>query len=1529
VRQSGEPQRHEAAILERLAGLPGVPRLIHPSDGGPPAVDDDGATPFAALPEPGVLAELAGVLAAVHDRGVIHKNLHPAVLGLAAGRPHLSGFEMATTFAEERPAFTHQSRIAGRLAYLAPEQTGRTGLPVDHRADLYALGASLYDLATGRPPFGDGTGDALQLVHDHLARRPVPPQERNPALRPDLAAIILRLLEKEPDRRYQSAQGLAHDLAQVAAGAPVRLGERDFAARLSPPSRLIGRDAEAGVLRRAFEDAIAGSARGLFVGGGPGVGKSALITELLPMVTAAGGWYVAGKFDQYRRDQASDATWQALRALGRLLLAEPDRRLDDLRPRLATRLGANATVVAAALPEFALLLGHRAAAVDLDDHEYATRLRQGFLDVLREVASAQRPVVLALDDLQWAGPFPVALVDAVLDDRDLAGVLVVGSYRDGGGRERWQPELHLTNLPPADVATLLAGMLRLDPEPAAALAGPVRARTGGNPFDTVELVNALRRDGVLHLGPAGWQWDDAAVRGHLGTGDVVALVTARIGALPEAARDRLAVMACLGGEVDPEVLGDPGPLGPAMEDGLVVRDAERGALRFRHDRVQQAAYAMVTAGERRRLHLRLARQLAAGERYAGLAAEQYLPVTGELTEPAERRLAAGLFRQAAAAVRGTDGAAAERFLEAALGLDCPDLTIGLLTDLHAARHGLGDREGADGLYADLAARCTDPLDLVDATAVQILSLTGRRLMREAIEVGEGLLARLGVTRPANLGATLAERLGALSAWAAATSGHPDRRPEDDDPYRAGVAKLLERLLSPAYFVDPALFAWIAVESHRRWVEHGPNLLLISGLGRAATVMIAVTQDYRGAYALGRHVLAIAEKRGYLFAAIRIRFVFAGFVQPWFEPCEDNLALLARCREEMIQSGDYQYASYVYQLALGYQMDVARTLDAVRSEVEVGAAFAERTGNTLATVTYGAFGRLIGGLQDGPGAGSAGPAAAPVALDELHGNAVDAMLAMIYNDDAGMDRASAVALGALESGPGTWVTLYVHLTRCLALARAGRAGTDEYARPAGWLTGRAQDSPGNFGHLADLLRAEEAWAAGEPLAALQSFDAALAAMEGRDRVWQTALIRERAGRIHLELGLVHSGQSLLARAHEEYAGWGAAGKAASMAREHQFLRDRVAGPAGPGADLADTIDLMAVLEASRVLSSETSVARLRERVVEVAGAMTGATGVQLVLAGADGWAVSTPAGDVPIEDPGTGPVRGGEQNPNPSATLLPVSAFRFAERTGEPLLVADAVRDGRFTTDPYLAGADVCALLIMPVLVQGAPRAMLVLENKLSRGAFRADRLDALRLIAGQLAVSLDNALLYAAMERKVAERTAELASANARLDRLSRTDALTGCANRREFDERLAHEWKRAARTGAELTVVMLDVDEFKLYNDRYGHPGGDACLRTVVAAVQRAMRDTDLVARYGGEEFAVILPGPQPETGTVVAERIRAAVEDLALPHAATGRGILTVSLGVASVAPATGGEPGKLVEAADAALYEAKRAGRNCVRS
>ena len=1442
--------RHEVAIMQRLGGVPGIPRLSSVTDDGTAlATEDAGGVPLAEVVRAGGLdpawvtrfaCRLAGLVAGVHRAGVVHKDINPANVLLApdGAAPQLIDFDLATTFAEERPSFTHHSEIVGTLAYLAPEQTGRTGRPVDNRADLYAIGATLYELLTGRPPFGAGNPDPLRLIHAHLAQVPESPSAVNAAIPRTLSAIVLRLLEKEPDRRYQSAEGLARDLARLRglldAGDPdpqFVLGGQDFPLRLAAPSRLVGREEELAALTAAYRGIREGGSRGLLVCGAPGVGKTVLLDELRGLATEHGGWFVTGKFDQYRQDLATDAVAQALRGLGRLLLAEPDEALTEHRTRLLAALGSNAGMLAT-LPEFAALLRVTPVAPEGDPAQIATRMYRIFLDLLRTIATPDRPVVIVLDDLQWATAFPIGLIDAVLTEEDLSGVLLVGAFRDAevspahplsAMLARWTrlavvpPQLTLRNLPSSRLAALLGEMLRLPASEAGELAESIGARTGGNPYDTVELVNALRRDGALVLTDHGWSWDTTAIRRHIGTADVVELLVARIDRLPKPSRHLLRILACLGGEIELPRLAMAADtseeeardhLTAALEDGLLVpvsldESQTYGAVRFRHDRVQQAAYASLRDDDRQKLELALARRLSGRPECVGLAAEQYLRVIDHVDDPSEVRRAAALLLAAAAESRIVNALTAETLLAAAaVALDRVDATadeplwMDVRRERHAVLYALGRLAEADELYDVIAAHCEDPVALVDAATFQISSLTHRDRHREALALGMGLLKRLHIDVPApdELGPVIGQGLVALREWAEGNDVAEDiARPTIDDPRLIAVARVINRLMPAAYFSDHTAMAWLTLEARRIWAEHGPCEHLLGPIAHAGALTIAVQNDYRTGYIAVRQVVAVGEARGFEPATSQALFLLSVCSTPWFESIETVAEQARRAREGLLRGGDLQHAAYTYSSQIPPTLDFAQTIEASLGDIENGMAFAARVGHDSVGYLNAAFRQLVRTLRGQtvqPGSFQDESFDEAEYLERVSHNppasvgfhSLRALAAAILSDQATLTRHAHAAAQLEAATPGLYSNATSRFLSGLAAAQQLRAAKSpgeshdaahEAAHEAAltrfgecrdWLAARAADVPVNYGHLVDLLDAERAWALGEAWQAAIAFDAAIHQVASRSRPWQQALITERAARFHLEHGLEHAGHRLLAEARGRYARWGAVAKVRQLDQEFPELRDaaqrgdastgRQSASRSIGADAAhsvvmsaESIDLVGVLRASQALSQETNLDRLRGRVVDVLTMMTGATGVHLVLWNDESADWFLPAGEGATEQVITVAEAGRRGK-------LAISAFRYAERTREPLRVADATRDDRFSRDPYLADVACCSLLVVPILSHGEPRAMLVLENRLSRGAFSSDRLDAVMLIAGQLAVCLDNAL--AERFRSLVQRSSEL-----------------------------------------------------------------------------------------------------------------------------------------------------------------------------
>ncbi|GAB2600106.1 serine/threonine protein kinase [Paractinoplanes abujensis] len=1579
-------RRREHALLMRLAGLPGIGGLApwtHPDAellvdvGGRTLAYAAAAHEIALTEVPRLAHRLARIIAGMHSRGVVHKDINPANILLDdTGRPVLVDFDVASLFSEDQTGFGDLREIDGTLAYLPPEQTGRTGLPVDHRADLYSLGATLYELVAGHPPFPHD--DDLQLVRDLLLRVPVPLTQVRPETPPMLSAIVARLLEKEPDRRYQSAEGLAHDLARMREWPETTfpLGERDFPLRLTAPSLLVGRDTEVVALRAAWEEAVLGGKRGLFVAGPPGSGKSALINALRRPVATRGGWFVTGRADPVRQGAAAGPVLRALRRLGRLLLAEPRDALDSLRTSLLAALGPNTALIAVALPEFGTLLGGSAAPepAGAEDTEVGVRLRQAVVALLSTVVSRRRPLLMAVEDLQWADPTSFDLLDGMLTEPGLEGVLVVATYRpdeaDAAAVTRWGddvPLLRLDNLPLAAAGEMLHEMLRLPADDADRLAGLLHPWTGGNPSDTLELVNALRRGGSLVLGEDGWRWDDELIRRQASRSDVTGLLRDRVDNLPPETRRVLRVLALL---PDNELLNTVFALAaglppaalmalmyPALEDDLVVIATSPGNAAapahsvFRHQRVRQAVLAGMSDDERRRMRLDMARRLAAEPGTEVLAAEQYLEAAGLVTDPVEGRVMAALFRVAAeSGAAAANHEAAERFAATAIetyaGLGVADDDPALLDAYarrHRALHLLGRLDEGDAVYARIARAQTDPVRLTAVTVVQLSSLAQRSRQQEALDLGKELLTRLGDELPGPEFGRLVPGLSReLLAWSERLDLSADlSRPEDGDPLVLARTRVYGKLMPMCFLLgDRLMGAWVLIQSWRMWVRYGPSAQLGATMTSIGMMLLQNTGDYRAGTRIGRHILRVGESRDYEPFTSLSRYRFAMQLQVWTEPIEDTLAELRRSYDGLVRGGDLEMASGAWNAILLAQLETAATLDEYQADVEAALAFDVRTGNEFFGAVVIAHRQLARALQGRTVSGSLDDAGftetthlagkPPQALTTSVYHLCRALAAAVFGDEEALRRHAAPARRAIGVLPGYLVT-QAHVLSSLANAtrlhalppaeRVGDAGTAEVVDSLTWMRERAEDCPANFGHLALWLTAEEAWLRGDLSAAYVSFDHAVQAAQTRQRPWHAALILERAARLHFSVGLEAGGRLHLAEALRVYEEWGATGKVAQLLGTHPALRPAGRAPRGrsraTGGLRSDALDTMAILRSSQALSRATNLGELRAAIVEQLTALTGASEVVLVVRREDGeWFL--PGG---LEGAIELDVEGAEVY-----GLLPVSAVQYAVRTREMLLVEDATRDDRFARDPFLSGAGRCSLLVVPVRHGDTVQAVLVLANKQISGLFTTDRLDAVKLITGQLVVSLNNAMFYASMEARVAERTHELAEANAKLEELSQTDALTGLANRRRFEQALSAHHDRLRHSGLPYSVLMVDVDFFKKYNDRFGHQAGDECLRKVGTALTGTIRGgTDLACRYGGEEFVILLGDADPDIASTLAERVRAGIRGLRIPHPDGPGGYVTVSIGVAV---AHGPDDDTVLGRADAALYDAKAAGRDIVR-
>jgi PAS domain S-box-containing protein len=981
--------RHEYEMARSL-DLPGVIRAydLLPSGAGLALVLEDfgGQSLATMLEQPLAVARvlqiaitLAESLAEIHHRQIIHKDLKPAniIIDPDTDIVKITDFGIASRLARESSGVLTMGTLEGTLAYIAPEQTGRMNRAIDYRADFYALGVTLYELLTGQRPFK--SEDVLELIHAHLARTPVPPHQLNPAIPPQLSAIVLKLMAKTAEERYQSAYGLVVDLhecqRQYAETGTIELfplGRHDRPERFQPPQRLYGREREQYVLLSAFERASGGSAELVLLAGGAGVGKSALVQELYKPITARRGYFAAGKFDQLRRNVPYSAFIQALSMLLRQLLAEDDQRLAQWRERLQQALGSNGQLIADLLPDLTLIIGPQPPAMPLSPLEAQNRFNLTFRSFIKVFTQPDHPLVLALDDLQWADDASLQLLQTLLSG-GASSLLVVGAYRDNEVTAQHPlndvlaaieaagvapTRLTLQPLDQAQLQELTADALRRKLIETAELAALLLDRTGGNPFFVNELLIALANDGLLRPQGEHWVWDIAQIERRAATDNVLALMTERIGRLPTRTQRLLSLGAALGGQFELQALAElqiqgwqieqsevVEALWPAIEQGLLIGSEEeialasrdllaaelangtRIVLRFLHDRVQQAAYELLHESERPTVHLGIGRSLlhTAREHTPDLPipfgsidqlnqGRQLINDATEQRQLIELNLDAGRRAHAALAYQAARGylTIAHELLPADSWQHDYDLTYTINISLAETEYLCRNFEQAEQRFASTLAAARSPLEQAQIYSMRVVLTSNVGNFAGAIPIAMEGLRLLGVELPAEVTqADVGAEIGAEYAGRAGRSLEALlAMPAMSDPFELAKMNLMLGLLPCAFLTGQnSLWALTVLKMVNRSYTHGHSPLVAVAYASYGIILVTSLGDYDSAELMGDLASALTEPLQIPALDSKIFFVRGTFLQHWRSHLRDCLPLLQRGRQTSLDAGDFFYAAY--------------------------------------------------------------------------------------------------------------------------------------------------------------------------------------------------------------------------------------------------------------------------------------------------------------------------------------------------------------------------------------------------------------------------------------------------------------------------------------------------------------------------------------------------------------------------------------------------------------------------------------------
>jgi PAS domain S-box-containing protein len=1402
---------------------------------------------------------ISEILGKIHAANVIHKDINPGniVLNLDTGVVKIIDFGIATQFNRTNPTFKSPHVLEGTLAYLSPEQTGRMNRLLDYRTDFYSLGVTFYELLTGQLPFP--TTDVLELVHCHIAKHPILPNEINTTIPKPVSDIILKLMAKNAENRYQSAWGIkadleicAEQLAEIGQISSIQLALQDVSGQFQIPQKLYGRDKEVAMLLAAFvrvacpednrvacpesnhiaslpnnsETTSQSEQRGkpkfqvemILVSGYAGIGKSALVQEIYKPITQKRGYFISGKFDQFQRNIPYSAIADALQKLVQQLLSEPDEQVQQWRSRLLTALGSNGQLIVDVIPEVELIIGKQPPLPQVGPTEAQNRFNLIFQKFIRACCSHEHPLVIFLDDLQWVDSATLKLIELILSDREMQSLLLIGAYRDNeitqahplmATLEKLKQEpiainqIMLAPLELGAVAQLIAETLHTRTKSIMPLAELVWRKANGNPYFTNEFLKTLYTEYliVFNVNQQRWQWDVAQIKAKNITNNVVELMIGKLKQLPEKTQRVLRLAACVGAEFDLTALSAIcersvaeifAELTTAIQSELILATSELDEnlliqnYKFSHDRVQQAAYALIGEKQLQAVHLQIGYFLLKSNQ-PEISSNKLFEVVDHLNlgrdlvadqqkrdEIAKLNLIAGQKSKKMLA-----HSAAQQYLTTGIELLAADswqfqysLTLALHEEVTEAAYLCGNIQQMEQWAIVVLKNASTVLDKVKVyeTELQACMVQGRQI--EAIKIGLEVLKSLDIALPETPTEMDVQRqLNKTVEYFKATNlENLLKLPSMSEPDKLAAMQILSNLVGAAYQSAPLLLPLIVLKQIDLSLQYGNTSFSTYAYAAYAGLMLnGIIQDFEGAYQFAKLLMSLIERPDNKKLKAKTINVVAGHLMHCKEPLRQTLPLLREGYEVGLEIGDVEFSMYsaVLDCISSYfaGLELAKITSTIRSYSEVLARFKQENLLThlrrMQQVTInlmeqvGTSDQLLGDHYN------------EKYFLPIHLEANDiSHLCYVYLDKLILSYLFEDFLQALENASqtelyldgvlGTFATPVFYFYKSLVqiqLCQSVSSLEREYLllkvnsnqeKMQRWT----RSAPTNFQHKYELVEAEKARVLGQWFEAEELYEQAMQGARDNEYLQEEALAYELAAKHYLVRGRQKIAQTYMKEAHYCYERWGATAKVKDLETRYPQLFPQSSGVAetpirttsGTTSSTSHTaLDLATVMKAAQAISSEIELERLltslMQILIENAGAQTGC----LLLDNSGEWTIEA-----------TCELNDGEQvcatrvlESVPIANRLPESILQYVIRTHEAVIFNDATRDGNFTNDPYIQHHQTQSVFCLPLLNQSKLIGILYLENQLATGAFTPERSQILSLLSTQAAIAIENAKLYA------------------------------------------------------------------------------------------------------------------------------------------------------------------------------------------
>ncbi|MEP0755241.1 trifunctional serine/threonine-protein kinase/ATP-binding protein/sensor histidine kinase [Trichocoleus sp. Lan] len=1427
---------------------------------------------FTVLEAIKITIKIVETLAKLHNLNIIHKDINPSniVFDPKSRQVKFIDFGISSVLSRENPTLKNPNVLEGTLAYMSPEQTGRMNRSLDYRTDFYSLGVTFYELLTGRLPF-NGT-DAIELVHNHIALTPIPPHKFNQSIPKAVSDLVMKLLAKTAEDRYQSAYGIQADLEYCLTQLEINnqipefsLGRHDISNKFQIPEKLYGRGQEINTLLTAFERVsqfsfgkpMPGDIEMMLVSGYSGIGKSCLVQEIYKPITQQRAYFISGKFDQFQRSIPYSAVVSAFSALIQQLLTESEAQLNQWKEKLLEALGSNGQIIIDVIPEVELIVGSQPRVQELGPTESQNRFNLVFQNFIRVFCQQEHPLVIFLDDLQWADSATLKLMELMMTDDQTHYLFLIGAYRDNEVSSTHPLMITLDslrddgaiinqiNLAPLElehITHLIADTLHTDRESVRSLASLILRKTEGNPFFVNEFLKTLYQENLLTFTPpqtfltqgeeeaskALWQWDIAQIEALGITDNVVELMIGKLKKLPNSTQQALRLAACVGNSFDLNTLSiiyeksiyeTFKDLLPALKEELIKPTSvletteEEGVssqllvfnYKFSHDRVQHAAYALIDNSLQKAVHLKIGNLLLASTPLEDqieiiFKLVDHLNIGSDLIVDEEAKIELIILNLEAArkAKDATAYSSALHYLTACMNVLPSDIWVkryDLAFSLHKKRAEIeylnGNFAQAEALLELTLSQAKSVLDKAEVYNMLIVQHTMLAKYQEAIQAGRNALSLLGIDLPE----------GELATAVELEIGEVNKKLETHEigslinleaikiPEVKAAVKLLANMGPLAYFVNFDLWQLVTVKTVNLSLTYGYASGAAYSYSCYGMILSAILGNSHSGYEFGVLATKLSNKFNNVAQKCAELVVLANYLSNWVKPIKFSHTINDEAYKTGLDFGDLQWAGYTRLHKVIASFHQCKSLEQSLKQIPQSLLFCQKSKNQWAIdIILGynlAVSNLIGmtagtlsfendGISESNFLTSCEQHQSSAAICEFH--ILKAQILYLYEKPDLALNSSLLASKLLTSIFGhISVSTHNFYHSLILVALYPNASESVQKQSCETLAANqkqmkiwADNCPENFLHKYLLVEAEISRITGNDLEAIDLYERAIESAKENEFIQNEALANELAAKFWLAKGKEKYAKVHITEAYYGYQRWGAKRKVEDLEEKYPHFLTKTSilprvkdtptttGHSSTGSS-SNTLDFTTVMKASQAIAAcivlDKLLASLMKISIENAGAQKG-----LLLLVRDEKLLIEARSSVESKE-----VVVRQSTPLKGCQELPLTVINYVKRTRSDVVLNDAASEGKFINDSYIELNKLKSVLCMPILNQGKLIGILYLENNLTSGAFTPDRIEVLRVLSAQVAISLENAMLYNSMEQKVQERTHELNEKNVRL----------------------------------------------------------------------------------------------------------------------------------------------------------------------